>query len=224
MYTEKMNVPAAYFEWMMTDQCGLTSVSVTPNVPPMVLDPGASLDAPYIPPVSRYQGNAAQFSGIGQAGARSKPSGLFNINISDGLTMSMWLYARSDYHIPMLEFGYDDGSTYTAGMHFWLARGYLVYDGKQTVTKDYQHSCIVCMLWSRRNDFVVYTVRPGAGVSGAVSNSYPWYAYSLPVGVWLHAALVYYPTAQAMSIYVNGTLLVTYSLGGTLSVSASPAW
>jgi hypothetical protein len=69
MYVENVNVTVANFEWMMTDQCGNVSVSVTPNVPPMVLDTGASFGAANMPQVSRYQGNAAYSPGGDYVGA-----------------------------------------------------------------------------------------------------------------------------------------------------------
>jgi hypothetical protein len=48
--------------------------------------------------------------------------------------------------------------------------------------------------------------------------------YAVPVGVWLHTALVYNAQAQSMSIYVNGAMMGNFQLGGTLSVTANPTW
>jgi hypothetical protein len=132
MYTENVNMPAANLEWVMTDQCGLASVSVTPNVPPMVLDTGASFGAANMPQVSRYQGNAVYFNGGGYVGAHSKPSAMFNVTINNGFTMFVWLYANSAAtQFPFGEIAYDTGSAYIeGGLTFWLDANNLHYNGE----------------------------------------------------------------------------------------------
>jgi hypothetical protein len=131
MYMENINVPAANFEWMMTDQCGSTSVSITPNVPQMALDPGASFRAANVPQVSLFQGNAAYFPGNGSVGARSKSSTMFAVDISNGFTIFAWLYAcKTSTQFPLGEFGTDVGGVYTVGLQLWMYRGGLYYDGE----------------------------------------------------------------------------------------------
>jgi hypothetical protein len=133
MYTEKINVPVAYFEWMMTDQCGMNSVSVTPNVPAMTFDAGTSLGPSGMPPVSAYQGNAAYFPGTGKVGARSRYSPLFNVNITGGFTMFVWLYANTTAATFGLgEFGYDSGTSFALGIAYWVYAGGPDYTGESS--------------------------------------------------------------------------------------------
>jgi hypothetical protein len=84
---EDRDFPAPQLEWMLTDQCGVSSTGRLANIPAMIASAGTAYNASQ----SLLQGNALWMNGVQGVNCSTPLTSLLNFNYTQtGFTISGW--------------------------------------------------------------------------------------------------------------------------------------